>query len=305
MVLTIPVAKPPPAKAPPSRAAGAAGVAAGQRQPAYSSSGSPVASTAIVAAVVSLLVVAGIGALGVTSGLLRFGPDPSDRASAAQAQVVTAEVRQVVAPAATPKLEPATLAQAGRDAAVDPEVPRPQVLSRSAWGAENPTAGMVSQRPGRIVLTHEESSTLCCDGDLAARIQANDRIHREQRGWADIAWHYIIAPDGRIFAGRDAGYQADSSYARVNPTYPLEGTIVVGILGNYNLQEPSAASLDAIIQLMAWLCDEYDIPSSEIYTLRDLAPVHIDRQIGTTTSPGDNMRDSDYFREAVQSITGR
>lgn len=302
VVLATPAAKPPPTKPAPPRSTHVTN----PPQPGYVPPRSQMATTAVVAAVVSLLVIGGIGAVVAFSGLGSFSAPQRDTAALApqppQVQVVTAVVTQIVM--AEPEPTAAVAAPPSRGATSVQNVAPPPVLPRSAWGARTPGAGMVRQVPVRIVLTHEESSTQCCDGDVAARISANERIHRD-KGWADIAWHFIVAPNGRIYEGRDVGYQADSSYVRVNPDYPLDGTIVVGILGNYNLQTPTDASLSAITDLLAWLCQTYDISSSEIYNLRDLAPVHIDPNFGRTSSPGDNMPDSSYFRSAVRSMTGR
>lgn len=265
----------------------------------YVSSVSRTAIIAIIASIVSVLVISAIVMFAVISGVVRIGGNPASTVpieeTTTQVQVITAVVTRVVPASSSSK---PTLADGTGNVA------HPMLLPRSAWGARSPGSGMWSQTPMRIVLTHEESSSPCCNGNVEERIQANERIHRD-RGWADIGWHYIIVPDGRIFAGRDPSYQADSSYASVNPNYPLVGTIVVGILGNYNLQTPTDTSKAAIIDLLAWLCQEYKISSSEIYNLRDLAPVHVDARMGRTTSPGDNMPESSYFRNAVQALTGR
>ncbi|PDW00589.1 OmpL47-type beta-barrel domain-containing protein [Candidatus Chloroploca asiatica] len=184
-------------------------------------------------------------------------------------------------------------------------LPRPQVFAdpplvpREAWNADAPGSGLIPHTPVRIVLSHEARN--CCAGDaLAARVRSNQIVHLNN-GWPDIAYHYIIAPDGTIFAGRDVMMQSNSSYAAANPSYQLDGSIVIGVLGNYDLQEPTAASVRSITWLMAWLCQHHTIAPDAIYTLAQVAPLDPFTK-GTTTSPGANMPSILAFRTDVKAI---
>ncbi|NJN66845.1 MAG: N-acetylmuramoyl-L-alanine amidase [Chloroflexaceae bacterium] len=158
---------------------------------------------------------------------------------------------------------------------------------------------MIPHTPSRIVLTHE-GGVECCDEDPRNRIRGNQNVHQNTVGWPDIAFHYIVTPDGDIYEGRNDGYQSSSSYARINPGYDLDGTIVIGLLGNYDRQIPRRVMIQATEDLMAWLCQEYGISSNQIYYLRDVAPDDVSG--GATTSPGSNMPESQQFRNAVADI---
>ncbi|WP_161569307.1 lipase/acyltransferase domain-containing protein [Candidatus Oscillochloris fontis] len=177
-------------------------------------------------------------------------------------------------------------------------VPEPPIISRSSWGAMDPSTGLVPHTPARIVLSHEARS--CCDDSLAARVRSNQSVHMNN-GWPDIAYHYTIAPDGSIFAGRDVGFESNSSYTSVNPTYQLNGSIIIGILGNYDSQEPTPESLRSIRWLMAWLCQRYNISPDDLYPLSQIAP---NNPFGEhpTTSPGGNMPSFTLFRNDVRAI---
>jgi hypothetical protein len=179
-------------------------------------------------------------------------------------------------------------------------VSQPSILSRSSWNARSAQWGMTSHTPERIVFTHE-GGAVCCDGENpATRVRGNQLVHMNDVGWPDIAFHYIVAPDGRIYEGRDDNFQSNSSYARINSGYDLDGTLVVGILGHYDNQQPTRAGLAAAEELIAWLCQEYDLPTSRVYYFRDLAPNDVSG--GATTSPGRNMPSIEQFRNNVEAI---
>lgn len=183
--------------------------------------------------------------------------------------------------------------------AVMVEVPAPRLMSRSAWGAHDARSGMLQHTPARIIVSHD-THACCTDVTPATRMRQNQSRHMDNMGWPDIAYHYSIAPDGTILTGRAVEIQSDSAYAPVNPTYQINGSIVLGILGNYDQQHPTAESLRALTWLMAWLCQRYGIAPNEIFYLRQVAPV--DPWRGETTSPGRNMPDVAELRDAVRAI---
>ncbi len=210
-------------------------------------------------------------------------PSATDPASAP-----TAAGPVILLPTAAPPPTPAMV-----------EVPAPSLLSRSAWGARDARSGMLQHTPARIIVSHD-TQACCTNVTPATRMRENQSRHMDSQGWPDIAYHYSIAPDGTILIGRAVELQSDSAYAPVNPTYQVNGTIVLGMLGNYDQQHPTAESLRAVTWLMAWLCQRYGIAPDEIAYLRQVAPV--DPWRGETTSPGRNMPDVAELRDAVQAI---
>jgi|GEM_PF-3039726 len=284
----------------------------------YRSRGSNSARTAIIAAGTSLLVLLCILGLLVQTNVLSVGAPPSvaggpiaTEAPAPTSPPAPAPISVAVAAstAVPPTAQPATAetrADPTRTAvpSTSASVSRPAILSRANWDARSAASGLRPHTPVRIVLTHEEGQ-ICCDGeDPRRRIRANQNVHMD-KGWPDIAFHFIIASDGSIFEGRDPQYEINSSYAAINPGYEINGTIVIGVLGNYNQQSPTDASLNAISELMAWISQEYTISVDNIYHLRDLAPNPIDTRMSRTTSPGNNMPEASYFRSQVRELLQR
>jgi hypothetical protein len=171
-------------------------------------------------------------------------------------------------------------------------VQMPQIISRSTWGAAAASGAMAGQRPDRIILTHD-AQVFEQGSDIPAFIRRMQTYH--MRNWPDIAWHYIIGTDGRIYEGRPAELRTNTSYG-----FDTDGIIVVGLIGDYDVQTPSPAQSDSIVALMAWLCQKYGIASGDIYPHRYFAPVQPSNN-RENTSPGNNV-DIDEIRRRVQEL---
>lgn len=97
--------------------------------------------------------------------------------------------------------------------------------------------------------------------------------------WPDLPYHFLIAPDGKIYEGRSVDYEPES-----NTKYSLAGNIGVEMMGDFNRQRPSPAQLESVVRLTAWLMQQHKIKLDDVRTHRDAAP-------GQTTCPG-----RDFYR---------
>jgi N-acetyl-anhydromuramyl-L-alanine amidase AmpD len=97
--------------------------------------------------------------------------------------------------------------------------------------------------------------------------------------WPDLPYHFLIAPDGRIFEGRPVEYEPES-----NTNYSLAGNIGVEMMGDFNRQRPHKAQLESVVRLTAWLAQQHHIDLDHVRTHRDAAQ-------GQTDCPG-----RDFYR---------
>ncbi|CAN5711553.1 hypothetical protein BH23GEM10_BH23GEM10_14780 [soil metagenome] len=79
------------------------------------------------------------------------------------------------------------------------------------------------------------------------------------RNWWDVPYHYLLDLDGNVYEGRDWRYMGET-----NTTYDPAGHFLISVLGNYELQRPTAAQLDAIADMMAWAVQRFDVPLERI-----------------------------------------
>jgi hypothetical protein len=151
----------------------------------------------------------------------------------------------------------------------------PAIVSRSAWGAITPLPYHQHQ-PVRITIHHEGTKLELTD-DAAAKIKAIQKWGMgKDRNWTDIPYHFLIAPDGTIYEGRDPLTVGETA-TEYNPS----GHLLITCLGNMEVQEVTEAQLNALIKTIAWSCKKYKISPETIASHRDYS--------SQTTCPGKNL----------------
>jgi hypothetical protein len=149
--------------------------------------------------------------------------------------------------------------------------PAPEIVTVDAWGGTAATAPAPMQRIRKITL-HHQGETWKEGADVAAYLRRLQQWSRLTKRWADIPYHYVIAPDGRIYAARPLDQAGDT-----NTEYDPSGHALVMLVGNFEEQQPAAAQLDAAVALTAWLAREHrlgleDIASHRDYSAQTLCP---------------------------------
>lgn len=169
-----------------------------------------------------------------------------------------------------------------------PRMPGVAIVPREGWGAvpadidgssegrydpvNNPAGYMIYDRPLTVALKdlivhHTATGFEATPADI-------QRLHMQDRGYADVAYHYLIGADGTIYEGRVI--QARGAHTGGHNT----GSIGVSLFGNFEVVTPTTAQLDSLWRLSGALC--YD------YWLERLGG-HRDYQIGATVCPGANL----------------
>lgn len=186
----------------------------------------------------------------------------------------------------------------------------PGVVPRSGWRADESLRfrrgrerGARGFSPASKLIVHHTATPTWDAGPAAVR--AIYRYHTMVRGYADIAYHYLIAPDGRIFKGRYSGPRGTRVRDRVTPdkarggavtgahTYGAnDGTIGVALLGNFERRPLPEPARDALVRLLAWLSDRYGVDPLGASTYRSARGPVTSRNItghgtyGDTDCPG-------------------
>jgi hypothetical protein len=160
----------------------------------------------------------------------------------------------------------------------EPALP-PGVLPRSSW-----TSADVSRRSdiypmrgiSRITVHHDGMPpvTLRSQGDVAARLETIRRAHVAE-GWADIGYHYVIDPTGRVWEGRPVEYQG--AHVKDNNEHNLG----VMVLGNFQTQRPTREAIMALDRFVALQMRLYNVPLRRVYTHQEIRP---------TACPGFNLQ---------------
>ena len=159
--------------------------------------------------------------------------------------------------------------------AADQTLPELNILSRSAWNALEPKP-YKQHVPVRITI-HHEGTRLEVSDDAARKIR-NIQVWGmgPDRNWKDIPYHFLIAPDGKIFEGRNV-FTVGETATEYDPT----GHLLVTCLGNLEQQEVREEQLESLVRTIAYACRKYNIPPDSIASHRDYS--------SQTTCPGKNL----------------
>ena len=148
---------------------------------------------------------------------------------------------------------------------------RPSVVGRDAWGAlpvdhaarnerghyergVNPEGWYVyagDLRDSYQTLVVHHSAFYKADG--RATLLEIQRLHRGDRGWADVGYHYMIDVDGAIYEGRNLGVRGVHTQGRNT------GSAGVCLLGDFRFRAPTPAQWDALVALALWLIAELEL----------------------------------------------
>lgn len=167
-------------------------------------------------------------------------------------------------------------------------VQKPSIVTREEWGSKpHPISDDRKQVPIWVTVHHAGEVWKAEDDPVkfVRRMQEwgqnRPKLEKPPRDtyWPDLPYHFLIAPDGRIFEGRPIEYEPES-----NTKYPLNGNIGVEMMGDFNVQRPTLAQIESCVKLTAWLSNQYKIDQQHIRTHRDAAP-------GQTDCPG-----KDFYR---------
>lgn len=176
------------------------------------------------------------------------------------------------------------------------EASAPLIVARADWGAlapnheadneqgfyspDNPLGWRVydtdlKQIYTTLVLHH----SVIDEGDDIESLLEIQNLHRNDRKWADVGYHYLIGKDGTIYEGRPINVRG-AHVAGYNT-----GSAGVCFIGNFMENLPTDPQIDSGHKLIAWL--------AEALNLSHLA-AH--RAFNTDTlCPGDNFMP--YFEE--------
>src|SRR4051812_5030847 len=145
-------------------------------------------------------------------------------------------------------------------------VPKPAIVSAEEWGSKSePIPAERKHVPKYITIHH--AGVLWKAGDEAGKSLRGVQVFgQKEKHWPDLPYHFLIAPDGRIFAGRPVEYEPET-----NTTYKTRGHIGVELMGNFEEQRPSREQLESVVRLTAWLAQEYKIEMKDIGGHKDRA----------------------------------
>ncbi len=168
------------------------------------------------------------------------------------------------------------------------------VGERASWGARPPRRPWRPfSKPPRLVVFHHTVSGIgrVLGPEEEAFLQREMQRHHMNLGWGDIGQHFTVFKSGRILEGRPLG--AVGVHAAGANSY----TIGIEHQGNFEVEEPTEAQLEASARLIASLYRHFSWPDDGGERLRP------HREFSRTACPGRyGMVSLDHVRSIVSRL---
>lgn len=192
---------------------------------------------------------------------------------------------------------------------------RPRVIPRATWDSALTAAKGLHAYPGDLARRFTHVVVHHSDFDPAGGPDGILRYHLEVSGFADIGYHFVVEPDGRIYEGRDLRYVgAHAGYTREQRRLgitkdPDYGAIGVVLDGYFEDARPNERQLRAAFALVEDLRRRFGIPREHVIGHGEVAAVLVEKRALTlgsspTTCPGSALLEVRAYRALDDAPAG-
>ncbi|MER7766437.1 N-acetylmuramoyl-L-alanine amidase [Kitasatospora sp. NPDC096140] len=135
----------------------------------------------------------------------------------------------------------------------DHEAPRPGIVTRAGWGADESlreTGFVYTGTVKAVFVHHTDTATDYACSDAPQMIRAIYQYHVQSNGWRDIGYNFLVDRCGTIYEGRAGGV-----------SQPVLGAHTLGFnsdsagvaaLGTFTTEGPPQEIVDGISKIAAW-----------------------------------------------------
>ncbi len=139
------------------------------------------------------------------------------------------------------------------------------IIRRESWGGDlTPRDSLSAEERGdvRFFLVHHSATPNGYTQDRAVEyLRSFYRYHTSPaKGWADIAYNFLVDAYGRIFEGRTGSI---GKPIRGDATGGSQGfALLCCFVGDHSVEPPTREAVDGMAALLAWLAQQYNIDTS-------------------------------------------
>jgi hypothetical protein len=156
-------------------------------------------------------------------------------------------------------------------------VTAPTIASCATWGARDPSdpLTLLSNNPDKILIHHTASanSTDYSQAHAYALARSIQDYHMDSNGWSDTGQHFTVSRGGYVMEGRHYSLsKLTAGSGMVQGAHcPGQNDKAIGIEneGTYTSVTPTAALYNKLVDLCAYIVDQYNLSPSAIYGHRD------------------------------------
>jgi hypothetical protein len=139
------------------------------------------------------------------------------------------------------------------------------LLCRDAWGARPPRAGGRAHTITRMTI-HHTGAVLGDNRNAPARLRQHQRLHQDEHGWIDIAYHVSVDRNGNIYELRTTDLAGDTA-----TNYDPAGHFLVLCEGDFDQEAVTEAQLRGAALAFAWAAQKFRIATDLLGGHRDFA----------------------------------
>lgn len=174
------------------------------------------------------------------------------------AEAIPSPTLSLIAPGQDPVLLDPTARLEPRERSARKKSPKPDIVRRRAWGAnEKWRSGtpLFNRTIQQVHLHHTVNSNDYAPEDVPALLRAIYRYHTKSLGWSDVGYNFLVDRFGGIWQGRAGG---SSLAVRGAHTLGFNSTSTgIAVIGNFEEVAPQRSVVSAIAKLAAWKLDKY------------------------------------------------
>ena len=201
------------------------------------------------------------------------------------------------------------------------EVPKPDVVSRRAWGAERSSGGCEPRRRARTgvvkgaIVHHTVGSNNYTEAEAPSVVLAICRYHRNALNWDDIGYNALVDRFGNIYAGRAGGLGRAVIGAHAEGVNAQ--TTGVALMGTHTRKSISKTAMGGLVRWLSWKLPQHNkdalgrprirsaggstsrYDEGEVFRMKRISG---HRRTNLTECPGDALkRELDVVRRRTQS----
>ncbi|MGW5850054.1 peptidoglycan recognition protein family protein [Streptomyces sp. NPDC055254] len=131
--------------------------------------------------------------------------------------------------------------------------PRPKIVTRLGWGADESLrekAFVYTNTVKAAFVHHSASGNNYACKDAPALLRSLYRYHVVSSGWRDFGYNFAVDKCGTVYEGR-AGGVAKAVLGAHTMGFNTD-SMGIAVLGSYTSTAPPAAAVDAVARLTAW-----------------------------------------------------
>ncbi len=182
------------------------------------------------------------------------------------------------------------------------------ILSRSVWTNRPLPADVANLTPKRITIHHTEMPTLRTDAsqsDEVKRMRDIQSFQIRDRGFSDIAYHFLIMPSGRVYVGRPENKRGAHDI--------INDGLGIAFDGSFISNQITDAQFNSAVALCTLLCKRHGIndvvnsvrtPTAD-FGIKDLPRICGHRDRVNTDCPGTKQGTTVRLAEIRQEVQNR